>query len=340
PFHLSQIELQKMADSGRWEMGSHTQNGHGTIPIDAAGDQGHFLSNLMWISDQHRLETVDEYKERVTADLTGARNDIETKLGVASPSFAYPYGDLGQGSSNFPQGQVILTEIVKSIYSAAFIQVGNNDFITNTADDSFLSKRIGIDSSVLPGQLVTMLDNARFKPLDYADNFTSDKGWLRGWGGLTIDGGQMLISTTQEDDSASTFLSGSSLWKNYIFSARINVLKGDSFELVAYKDENNYATCDFSGDWAALTQAAGGGSGHDQEIATTTLKNAIAPGAVLDAALKVEGNTATCYLNGNQIFSGNISGTLDRRGIGFKTWDSLGTGSEFSVTNLKVSQVF
>ena len=336
PFHLSRIELQKMAVSGHWEMGSHTQNGHGTIPIDAKGDQGHFLSNLMWLPNQHRLETVDEYKKRVTDDLLAARGDIEEELGVQSPSFAYPYGDLGQGSSNFPEGQVILADIVKSIYSVSFVQTGNNDFISNSADDAFLSKRIGIDQSISPARLVTMLDDSHYKPLDFEDNFLSNAGWLRAWGSLKVGGGRMLVGTSKEDDSASTFLSGSSLWKNYFFTAKIKVIKGDSFELVAYKDGNDYAACDYSGNWAALTQEVGGG--HDQEIATATLKNAVAPGVALDAGLKIDGNQVTCYLDSQPIISGDIASSLDRRGIGFKTWDAKKIGSEFAVTDLKVSQ--
>ncbi len=336
PFHLSEIELKKMAESGRWEIDSHTQNGHNDETIGPNGEQGHFLSNKLWLEGEKRLETEEEYKKRVTDDLKGAKLDIEKKLGVKVLAFAYPYGDLGQASSNFPESKTMLDGIIRSIYPLAFVQAGNNDFIANSANRSLLAKRITIDSSIRASELVQMLDDARYKPPDYADNFTADKGWLRGWGDLRVGDGKMLVGTTNTEDSASTFLSGSSLWTNYLMSVKAEMIKGNSFELVArYQDENNYLSCDFAGDEVILSQKV---QGQNKPSVETPLSSEIVAGAAFSAAIKVDSGSATCYLGEKPVVSGTVDSALDHGGIGFKTWDSQGTGSSFLVTDLKVSE--
>ena len=43
--HLSFAQLQKMQESGVWEIGSHSYDGHGEITIDNKGKTGPFLNN-------------------------------------------------------------------------------------------------------------------------------------------------------------------------------------------------------------------------------------------------------------------------------------------------------
>ncbi len=337
PFHLSQQELRQMIATGRWEMDSHTQNGHGSMPIDPSGKWNHFLTNKMWLAGKGRLETNDEYAKRVAGDLAGAKSDIEKKLGVKSvPAFAYPYGDFGQNPSNFPAVQTALTKIVSSIYSVSFIQASNNDYVSNAADGSFMSKRIEVDSSIDAAHLVRMLDNSRYKNLDYADNFSKDNGWLEGWGSRRIDNGEMLIGTTNTDDSASTFLSGTSLWQNYLMSAEAAVRNGDSFALTSrYSNEDSYATCDFTGDAVDLEQKVPGRNIPD---ITARLGNEIVPGATVNVAMQVNGNSASCYLGGVPVLSGTLDSSLTQGGVGFKMWDPAHKET-LSVKNLKVSGI-
>ncbi len=334
PFHLSREELQQMIKTGRWEMGSHTQNGHGSVPVNSAGKWNHFLTNEMWLAGKNKLETEPEYLKRITTDLEGAKLDLENKLGVKPVlAFAYPYGDYGQDPSNFPQDQSILDNIVSSIYPISFIQASNNDYVANPADGSAISKRIEVDSSIDSAHLVSMLDNSRYKNLDYTDDFSKDNGWLEGWGSRRIDNNEMLVGATASDDSASTFLSGSSLWKNYLMSVKAEILSSDSFSLVArYIGEDDYATCDFSGDAVELSQKV---HGQDRPTIEARLWNEITPGVAVSAAIEVNGNTATCYLNGTQVLTGTIDPALDRGGIGFKMWDPAHKGT-LVVRNLKV----
>jgi len=114
-FHLSQIELEKMIASGRWEMESHGRDDHDEMPIAADGTKGHYLSNKLWLADQGRLETDQEYIKRIVDDLAGAKNDLKEKLGTNAIAFAYPFGDYGQQGINFPQSKDILTSIADAL---------------------------------------------------------------------------------------------------------------------------------------------------------------------------------------------------------------------------------
>lgn len=91
PYYLDWPEVETMAKTGRWSFGAHTFRGHGLVPSDDAGAVGPFLINRMWLPDDERLETVDEYRTRVSDDLDRSISDIEGH-GLPRPTiFAYPF---------------------------------------------------------------------------------------------------------------------------------------------------------------------------------------------------------------------------------------------------------
>jgi len=200
-FHLSQVELKKMVASGRWEMASHTQNGHDYEKINENGQEGHFLSDKLWLSSQKRLETDDEYRKRVYNDLLNSKSDLEKKLGVKVLAFAYPFGDYGQTSDNYPASRDVLSGITSSIFPLAFYQIGVSDFPTNYPVNSYLVKRINVTSPIGAQDLLKMLSDNNDKTVNYADDFSRDNGWLKGWGTFSIAKNAMTISDSQTEDS-------------------------------------------------------------------------------------------------------------------------------------------
>jgi peptidoglycan/xylan/chitin deacetylase (PgdA/CDA1 family) len=89
PYYLTWSELGSMARTGRWDIESHTRDGHHRIAIDAAGHAAPFLTSRAWLHD--RSETVPEYARRVQRDLAGSISDV-TDHGLARPRlFAYPF---------------------------------------------------------------------------------------------------------------------------------------------------------------------------------------------------------------------------------------------------------
>jgi len=340
-FHLSQIELQKMTESGRWEMASHTENGHDYEKISPSDNAGHFLSDKLWLASENRMETDTEYFDRVSKDLAASKADIQKKLGVKALAFAYPFGDFGQESSNYPDSQNILPGILRKIFPVTFYQTRGSEFLNNYQGDPFMTRRIDMKSEInvfsdaSAKNLVNLLNNDMEKSLDYTDNFEKNNGWLQGWGTLAFSKNRMTISDSPTDDSGMTFLGGTYLWKDYFFQVRASLPKGGAFALAArYQNEDNYAACDFTDIHVAFAQRAGNKDEPDKEqLMQTNLTN----GRIADIGISVQGDKATCYLDGKPVTSGVIETGLENGGIGIKMWDiNQMKGSSLIVSDLKV----
>ena len=92
PYYLTWAEMRRMRDSGRWEFGGHTDAGHRRVASSPrAGDVGPFLLTRQWLDLENRLETIDEWRSRVTADLDRSI-DALVDHGFSRPLFfAHPF---------------------------------------------------------------------------------------------------------------------------------------------------------------------------------------------------------------------------------------------------------
>lgn len=160
-FYLSEKELGQMIDSKRWELQSHGKFAHDFFIIDDQGNQGHFLTNKLWIEDEERLETDDEFKDRIMEDLISSKNDLESGFDVNVMGFAFPYGDFGQRASNFDNSQDILLTAVQSIYEFAFYQYSSyfEEPFNYPNEDTFMIKRITIDPEWSGENLLNFLES-------------------------------------------------------------------------------------------------------------------------------------------------------------------------------------
>ncbi|HUW66339.1 MAG TPA: polysaccharide deacetylase family protein [Spirochaetia bacterium] len=91
--YLTADQGKIMLSSGIWSFGGHTYNGHYEIPSGPDGNQtGYFYATREYLADQHRMETTDEYRERVLSDATKMTDELK-KIGVTDPlDFAWPDG--------------------------------------------------------------------------------------------------------------------------------------------------------------------------------------------------------------------------------------------------------
>lgn len=334
-FHLSQIELEKMVENGRWELESHTQNGHDSEKIDANGTKGHFMSDRLWIDSEARLETEQEYKSRTEKDLLGSKIDLKNNLGVEVLGFAYPFGDYGQDSQNFPDSKGIITSEVNKIFPLSFRQVGNQEFPQNYPGKDFrLIKRIDVNSDMSKDHLLSLLENGREKTLPYEDSFSTNQGWLVAWGNSELRNGLFLTGASDNEDSSLTFLNGTYAWTDYTVSTNVRLLKGDAFALAArYINGNNYVSCDFSSGETSLSERV---NGKERDITEAMTNFQVIPDKDMPVGVSVVGNKASCYIEGKEVASGSISPELGHGGIGFKTWDRTINNSSLLVSNLKV----
>lgn len=129
--HFDWAKAKEMASSGVIEIESHTYNSHmykksknADIPM---------LSGPIIING--RLETMDEYKNRIKEDLYKAKKDIEDNTGKNVTALAYPYG-IGSETSK---------DVAASLgYKVIFTMV---EGVNRYKDDPYAVKRITVRNS-------------------------------------------------------------------------------------------------------------------------------------------------------------------------------------------------
>ncbi len=160
-YYLSPGELSRMRRSGRWEIASHGNNDHDVYRISAGGEEGHFMSNLLWLQDEQRLETPEEFRRRIHLDLLAAKQELEQTFGITVSAYAYPFGDYGQGTTNFPGVARVIAEVVESIYPLAFYQAWNEE-VGNVPDpDAFMVKRIRVSPAWNGADLLNIIEGEK-----------------------------------------------------------------------------------------------------------------------------------------------------------------------------------
>ncbi|MFD5649864.1 polysaccharide deacetylase family protein [Streptomyces sp. NPDC127039] len=76
PYYLSWSEVERMARPGRWDFQAHTHLSHERAAVDAAGHERSVFTNRLWLADEGRVETSDECRRRVAADLDRSVRDL------------------------------------------------------------------------------------------------------------------------------------------------------------------------------------------------------------------------------------------------------------------------
>jgi cytochrome c-type biogenesis protein CcmH/NrfG len=115
--------LQRYAGSGVWEFGSHMHYGHDRLPVGREGAYGRALAVRQRLNEENRLESTQEYAERVRREYEHARAQIRSRLKQPCRAVAYPYGDIGQESvSNEPEAARINRHHAARHHDLGFIQ--------------------------------------------------------------------------------------------------------------------------------------------------------------------------------------------------------------------------
>lgn len=120
-FYLSESELRRMWQTGRWEIFSHSREAHDEYP-DVIRGSGHFMSKRIFNELEGRFEIEQEFRERIANDLETSRSDLETALSVAVPGYAFPDGDFGQNNIEYPETEKIVLDAASHVYTMAFHQ--------------------------------------------------------------------------------------------------------------------------------------------------------------------------------------------------------------------------
>ena len=336
-YYLSKRELERMTGSGRWEIEAHTREGHNIYKISQDGQEGHYYSNKLWIDNESRLETKEEFTSRITSDFVAAKNDIEQGLGAKVMGFAYPFGDFGQDSANFPESELMVSDIVKSIYLLSFYQVwpGKGFSFNYPAENQFLIKRIEVRPYWNSDNLLKVLNTAKEKNLPYFDDFSDYKGWAKNYGKLSIENNSMIMGSRFSNGSL-IFLDGSYLWEDYFFKSKIKLLKGQTFSLLArYNGDNNYVSCEFTPEFIRIERVIEG----KRELVYEKKDNFVFIGKDREVGIRIKNNTVDCYINGKVVTENyDIKNIPKHGGIGFRIWDPEINNSEIIIKKVSVEE--
>ncbi len=130
PYYMTWNELEQLGASGRWDIEAHTHLGHRKIPTSSGLAEASFLSNLEWRADQ-RLETLDEYRIRMTVDLDACQTELVLRGHGKHRLFAYPFSDFG-ATSNEPATAGVLSTALAERFAVAFTTGENPSRATST----------------------------------------------------------------------------------------------------------------------------------------------------------------------------------------------------------------
>lgn len=340
-FSLSEMELKEMVKSGRWDIQSHGKFDHDLYRIDSDNKQGHFLSNKLWKEQGVRMETQEEYEERIKDDLNSSKKEIEQKLGVNVIGFAFPFSDYGNQSLNYSDAETVVSAATKSIYPMAFYQVssgrgfGFNYPFHDPEENSLLVKRIKFPVPLSGADLVRYLNTSSEKKLPFEDKLQSNSGWYGTWGSVSVTNGVLLVGANNSTSGGAVFLDGSQYWADYVFSVVPKQILGESISLLArYVDEENFIECTYSERYVRLTQYISGEKNLIREVKTEDL---LFDGKTL--AVRVVGSSTQCIVNNTTLISGDLKDGTGKGIIGIKTWDPQINNSQIIIKKVSAEEI-
>ncbi len=338
-YYLSKAELEKMSKNGRWTIESHSLDAHTYYPTDAEGKLGYYYSNKLWIPSENRVESDEEFRTRVTHDLSESKNAIESELNINVDAIAYPFSEYGQHSNNYTKAVYSVPELTKGVYTYAFYQVNpaSGGSVQEIGKDQFLLKRIEPKPEWSGFDLIAMLHAASEKTLPFNDTFVDYKGWIKSWGSYSYNADNLELETTEYTRSGMTFLDGTQYLDDYLFTANARFSEDITFSLVArYTDNQNYATCNFDNNQVVIEQRIGG-----TNYTLIKQKNTIdlSQGPV-SLSIVANGTTIKCYVGQEPIVSTNaLDPILRRGGVGLEVWNKNPTSSSIGVSEVNIVSI-
>ncbi len=339
-YYLSPRELKIMLKSKRWELQSHSRTAHSIYPINKEGERGTFIGNKLWLQEQERIETDEEFKLRVEADLSGSKNDIWEAFGVKPRAFAYPFGDYGHISKNYPEADETVLGISSAIFSVSFYQYRIGSYNTNySSGDRQISfaKRISVNPNWNGEDLLIALSNTeRKQPSSQTDSIA--RGWIKIWGSSELTGKSLLNQSLTSPRGSFFLLEGSGSWRDYTYQLQMDKAssRGTVVMYARYQDLENNVACSFNDKGLKIEQYLNGKKRVMAEKDTFFEM----PKENLQLGVMVNKDKVECLVNGNSaIYSYYLSPELLNGGIGFKTWDPQTDNSELTIKSVSVEEI-
>jgi tetratricopeptide (TPR) repeat protein len=151
PFFADWRSILACQRNGRWDIQSHGHRAHDAITVGEREQLGGFLVNREWREDQQRLETSEEYEQRLDDDYRQSADEIRRYVPQAQPiGYAFPLSEVGQEDvGNEPSATETNERVLAKHFRFGFVQdqSGYNEVAPGTKANSILLRRMGVPRS-------------------------------------------------------------------------------------------------------------------------------------------------------------------------------------------------
>ncbi len=226
--------LRDMARSGTWEIGAESCDGFQRIPTGADGETGNFFSSPMWITDEQRLESPEEFQERITAEHKRTVAEFQTEMEFAPTAFAFPYGDYGQYDPRAVPTRVLNLAKVGEFYGIGF---SLGPFLLNTRfSDPRALNRLLVNPNWSLEQFISIMESGRAVPPWKMKKTLDADRWMTDWGLLEYpEDGSLWVKAVPPGTNTGNFkpttgalawMVGSDMFEDFALRMRFRVMDG------------------------------------------------------------------------------------------------------------------
>lgn len=221
-FYLNQHDLKILSEQPHWRLCSMGDEAINSIPIDASGTKGRFLTRPRWL--ENKLEDPSSFRDRVTSDYAKAAKILERATGNPVAAYLYPFADPATRANADPLAAPMNRKAVATHHRIAFTR----------ADHPFNgpgSNPYDLGRLRVPGNW----DGTRL--VQEAEKFFPRQGPVTGLGdsGIWIIRGnaQMHGNLFRIGAGSGAWIRGSDSWTNMDMSANIRLASGTTTSLYA-----------------------------------------------------------------------------------------------------------
>ncbi len=347
-FYLTEEELQKINESGRWEIQAHGRYSHNRINLDInknlEGEDQTFLSSKIFIKEENRFETDEEFKSRAEQDYIGGNSDVRNIIGEEPQYFAVPMNDYGiSENTNFPESLNINKSFVKKYYKIAFVQSNVYENVTTVLaspynmafEDPYKTRRLEVQN-MSAEDLIRILNEYAPGPANYkltSENFTQILEEKTS-GELSLSENSQVVINAPIVGSNGLFSIGQPFWRNYSVSLDIQKTPSRSVAvLLNYVDWSNYIVCGYTDNSYFLREIV---NGVTTDISPDLESKEIAVLEPENIEASSDFGTVSCGSKTNQVFK-DVKTTSISGGSGVLTWDDK-IQANIEIKNFEVTQ--
>ena len=343
-YYLNKTELENMKNTGRWEIESHTYKSHFRLPISQnTAFIAPALTNKLWIANESRLETDEEYYSRVSIDLEASKRLLEESFNIHINSFALPYGDFGERNSNHPNATNVLYDLTTQYYDLIFYEFPLRDRLyrgnyNDLQQDGYLISRLAADSLQDPDRLIQRIESLREVTLPYYEDYSNPDRWIRTTGEASFVNNSIILSNGRigNKEGFITYLDGTYLLRNYMYSIQLKNSASSRITLISrFISPQNYVSCVYDNNTIFISK-------QEKDSPANIIKKVSITETALNQtflSMSVKGSDVSCFIDGQEKITSNVPGIPLYGGVGIRAENFQTEDKTFAFGGVSISEI-